>query len=232
MQARRFLNNFFSCHSKIDILRTVINSEEPQSGRQIASKAGLSPRSCQLSLDELVRLNALNRREAGKAYYYTVNLDNQIVTNLIIPIIQQEERLTGQVVDELRSRLSWSSNSSHGVYFLESWPRSWGAKGKGTLLLSVIKDAKSSKKLEKQLKELRTYLLQNFGLPMEYKFLSREEFAELAKKKPGDLSRISYRIRDVAGEQFNELVKREKGSPEHLQRAVDFFPKKSRRRKR
>lgn len=226
MQARRFLNNFFSCHSKIDILRTIIQSDEPQSGRQIASAAGLSPRSCQLSLDHLVKLKALNRRESGKAYYYTVNLDNQIITDLIIPIIQQEERLTDKVVEQIRKKLAKSINGSLGVYYLESWPRAWGSKGKGALLLNVVSNGKKPTETEKVLKELRSFLLETFGLPSEYKVLSREEFAKIAKSSPSDLFKISSSARDIFGENFQELISKERGGPDHLKRAVDFFGKK------
>jgi hypothetical protein len=226
MQAKRFLNNFFSCHSKIDILRTIIRSNEPQSGRQIAAIAGLSPRSCQLSLDHLVKLKALNRRESGKAYYYSVNLDNQIVTDLIIPIIQQEERLTTKVVEQIRKRFGKSLNGSLGFYYLESWPRAWGSKGKGALLLNVVSNGKKHTELEKTLKELRNYLLDNFGLPAEYKVISREDFARIAKSNPREINEIGNRVRDISGESFRELVDKERGGPDHLKRAVDFFAKK------
>jgi len=226
MQARRFLNNFFSCHSKIDILRTIIQSDEPQSGRQIAAAAGLSPRSCQLSLDHLVKLKALNRRESGKAYYYSVNLDNQIITDLIIPIIQQEERLTDKVIEQIRKRLTKSVNGSLGIYYLESWPRAWGSKGKGAMLLNVVSNGKKSPGLDKVFKETRNYLLETYGLPTEYKVVSREEFAKIAKGSHSDLLEISNRARDIAGESFRELISKERGGPDHLKRAVDFFGNK------
>ena len=223
MQARRFLNNFFSCHSKIDILRTIIRSEEPQSGRQIAATAGLSPRSCQISLDHLVKLNVLNRRESGKAYYYSVNLENQIVTDLIIPIIQQEERLTGEVIEKVRAKLSARSNGALGVYYLESWPNSWVGKGNGALLLYVSSEGKKSPDAEKKLKEVRSYLLESYGLPADYKIVSRDEFSDMVRKNPAGLLEISERARDVVGESFRELIARERGGPEHFSRAVDFF---------
>jgi len=229
MHAKRFLNNFFSCHSKIDILRTVIQSDEPQSGRQIAATAGLSPRSCQLSLDHLVELKVLNRRESGKAYYYSVNLENQIVTDLIVPIIQQEERLTDMVVDEIRNRLSQRANGMLGVYYLESWPRSWADKSQGALLLFISSGSKRvSSRFENKINELRGFLLDTFGLPSEYKVVSREEFKELARNKPSDLNLISRHARSVSGASFRELVTKEKGSPNHISRAVDFFGAKQR----
>lgn len=229
MQARRFLNNFFSCHSKIDILRTVINSDEPQSGRQIAAKAGLSPRSCQLSLDELVRLNALNRREAGKAYYYTANVENLIVTDLVIPIIQQEERLTVQVVDDLRSYFKKNQDGFLGIYYLESWPRSWGGKGLGAILFTVMREGKKAASMEKKLKELCELMLQYFGIPADFKIFSQEEFKKLVLEKAADVSIISYRLKDVIGERFEDLLRKERGNREYLRRAVDFFPKRGRR---
>jgi hypothetical protein len=231
MHARRFLNNFFSCHSKIDILRTIISAEEPQSGRQIAAQAGLSPRSCQLSLDELVRLNALIRREAGKAYYYTVNLDNQIVTDLIIPIIQQEERLTGYVVDLIRSRLNKFKGEMVGIYYLESWPRAWKGKGNGAMLLTIAHDAKKNAALEKTLNELKNELITTFGLPVDHVTITRDQFSEIVKNKPSELNIISGRLQDLVGDVFHDLVRKEKGYPEHLARALDFFPRRGRRRR-
>ncbi|MCG8460403.1 MAG: hypothetical protein MI919_29325, partial [Holophagales bacterium] len=150
---RRLLNNFFSCHSKIDILRTIITSEKPQSGRQIATHAGLSPRSCQLSLDELVRLNALRRNSAGKAYYYHVNLENQIVTDLIIPIIQQEERLTQVVVEDLRNKFAKTRSGIRGLYFLERWPEEWGGKEESVRLMAVLKNGASPTNLKLKLEQ-------------------------------------------------------------------------------
>jgi predicted transcriptional regulator len=225
--SRRFLNNFFSCHSKIDILRTIINSDEPQSGRQIAARAGLSPRSCQLSLDELVKLNALNRTASGKAYFYTVNLENQIITDLIIPIIQQEERLTQGVVESLRVHFGKKVNGVRGIYFLESWPRNWGGKGDSARLLAVSDDGRVRSKLKEKLESALEMMLSTFGMPADYLIMTSKEFAGKVLEKPDTLEMIQQRLKDVSGLPFAELVEAEKGGPEHLEKAVNFFPRRS-----
>lgn len=223
---RRFLNNFFSCHSKIDILRTIIQSDKPQSGRQIAAKAGLSPRSCQLSLDELVKLKALERTASGKAYYYSVNLDNQIVTDLIIPIVQQEERLTNSVVDSLRSKFGRKSKKGiRGVYFLETWPRTWGGKGDSARLMAVLSNNSAPAELEKNLSETVEMMLRTYGMPANYVILSSEDFSDLVHGKPRELEILQKRLQNVSGDNFDVLVQEEKGHPEHIEKAVDFFPK-------
>lgn len=229
MNARRFLNNFFSCHSKIDILRTIINSDEPQSGRQIASKAGLSPRSCQLSLDELVKLNVLERKPSGKAYLYSVNIGNQIVTDLLIPIIQQEDRLTRNVVQALRSYSPNGKKSIRGVYFLESWPKGWGRKGDGALLMAVLDNKVTPDGLEKKLQESCQFTLEQYGMPSDYVILGAEQFSNLVLKKPNDLARIESRAQTINGAQFSELLREEKGHAQHLKVAVDFFPKRAKK---
>lgn len=225
---RRFLNNYFSCHSKIDILRTVINSEQPLSGRQIAARAGLSPRSCQLSLDELVKLNALSRAASGKAYYYTLNVENQIVTDLIIPIIQQEERLTDAVVDTLRDKFGRPKKAVKGIYYLETWPKKWGGKGDSARLLAVLSDGQRPAELERSMEQSCDLLLKVFGLPAGWMMLSREDFSELVQQRPADLEKIGQRLRDVSGEQFRELLRKEKGTPAHLRKTVNFFPTRKR----
>lgn len=229
MNARRFLNNFFSCHSKIDILRTIINSEEPQSGRQIASRAGLSPRSCQLSLDELVKLNVLDRKASGKAYYYSVNIDNQIVTDLLIPIIQQEERLTRNVVKALRFFSPNGKKSIKGIYFLESWPKGWGRKGYGALLMAVLGNNTVPSGLEKKLQDSCKYTLDKYGMPSDYIILNAEQFSNLVLKKQKDLARIEDRAQTISGIQISDLLREERGHAQHLKMAVDFFPKKGKK---
>lgn len=225
---RRFLNNFFSCHSKIDILRTIIHSEDPQSGRQIAARAGLSPRSCQLSLDELVKLNALNRTASGKAYYYSVNLKNQIVTDLIIPIVQQEEVLVNSVVESLRAILPKGKKDFKGVYFLESWPRKWGNRNDSSKLMAILKDKEVPKGLKEGLQEACDHLIEVFGMPSTWVIKTGPEFTSMVLDSPEELEEVEMRLRNVVGEDFWELVRTEKGYPEHLKKAINFFPKKRR----
>lgn len=225
---RRFLNNYFSCHSKIDILRTVIGSEQPLSGRQIAARAGLSPRSCQLSLDELVKLNALTRTASGKAYYYALNIENQIVTDLIVPIIQQEERLTDNVVDTLREQFGKPKKAVKGIYYLETWPKKWGGKGDSARLLAVLSDGQRPAELEHNLAQSCELLLKAFGLPTGWMTMSREDFSDLVQQRPAELDKIGQRLRDVTGEQFHDLIRKEKGAPAHLRKSVNFFPNRKR----
>lgn len=226
---RRLLNNFFSCHSKIDILRTIITSEKPQSGRQIATQAGLSPRSCQLSLDDLVRLNALKRDSAGKAYYYYVNLDNQIVTDLIIPIIQQEERLTQTVIQDLREQFGKSRIGMRGLYFLERWPEEWGNKEESVCLMAVLKNGASPEGLGRRLDQACEQLLLNYGLPAGSTILQVDEVKKLINSKPEQLETITQRLHNITGQDFHELVHEEKNRPEHLRKSTDFFPSPKRR---
>lgn len=226
---RRLLNNYFSCHSKIDILRTIISSEKPQSGRQIATQAGLSPRSCQLSLDDLVRLNALRRDSAGKAYYYYVNLDNQIVTDLIIPIIHQEERLTQTVIEDLRSQFGKSRVGMRGLYFLEQWPEEWGGREESVRLVAVLKNGASPAGLERRLDQACEQMLRSYGLPAGFTILQSNEVKTLVNNQPEQLETIAHRLRNVTGQAFHELVHEVKKRPEHQRGSVDFFPAPKRR---
>ncbi|RJO67350.1 MAG: hypothetical protein C4523_09905 [Myxococcales bacterium] len=90
MKQSRILNYLLGTTSKVEILRVLFESDDAMTGRRIAATAGISPRSCQLSLDSLVKNKALFRKAVGRAYSYTLNREHKVVWELLRPIFEQE----------------------------------------------------------------------------------------------------------------------------------------------
>lgn len=104
MVQSRMLNFLLGCTSKVEILRVLFESDDAMTGRRIASLAGISPRSCQLSLDSLVKNRAIFRKAVGRAYSYTLNREHKMVWDQLRLIFEHERNLNkeaAQVVVKL-----------------------------------------------------------------------------------------------------------------------------------
>jgi len=101
MNESKMLNYILGTTSKVEILRVLFESDDAMTGRRIASTADISPRSCQLSLDSLVKNKILFRKAIGRAYSYTLNRDHKMSWDLLRPIFDQEREIhkaAGQII--------------------------------------------------------------------------------------------------------------------------------------
>ena len=97
MQESKILNYLAGTISKVEILRVLFENDDAMTGRRIALIGGLSPRSCQLSLDNLVKNKVLFRKAIGRAYAYTINREHMVASDLLLPIFEQEKQLHKEV---------------------------------------------------------------------------------------------------------------------------------------
>lgn len=103
MNQSKMLNYLLGTTSKVEILRVLFESDDAMTGRRIAATAGISPRSCQLSLDSLVKNKALFRKAIGRAYSYTLNREHKMIWDLLAPVFEQERSIhkkAGQLISK------------------------------------------------------------------------------------------------------------------------------------
>lgn len=104
MSQSKMLNYLLGTTSKVEILRVLYESDDAMTGRRIAAMAGISPRSCQLSLDSLVGNKALFRKAVGRAYSYTLNRNHKMIWDLLFPVFKAEQTIhkdAGQKITRL-----------------------------------------------------------------------------------------------------------------------------------
>lgn len=93
MPQTKMLNYLMGTTSKVEIMRVLFESDDAMTGRRISNLAGISPRSCQLSLDNLVKNKALYRKAIGRAYAYTVNREHKMIWDLLRPVFEAEREI-------------------------------------------------------------------------------------------------------------------------------------------
>lgn len=87
---RRPLDGVFAAPSHLALLRTLAESAQGASGRELARLAGLSH---QASINALVRLQAMGlvrRVGRGRTYLYTLNTEHVLFTRLLRPLLEGE----------------------------------------------------------------------------------------------------------------------------------------------
>jgi len=70
-------------------------------GRQIARALGLSPKPLNRTLADLTAEGLLIQRNVGSAYLFRANLDNPLVSDILVPLFQKERNLLRDALDEV-----------------------------------------------------------------------------------------------------------------------------------
>lgn len=72
------------------------------SGREIARRVDLDPKTCHVILRDLLAHGILDRRKVGAAYLYTLREEHVLITRVLRPAFEVEETLLADYAKELR----------------------------------------------------------------------------------------------------------------------------------
>jgi len=96
-----------------DVLVVLAGSTLPQSGRELARRAGRSNTGVQHVLDRLVEHGLVNRAEAGRIFLYTLNRNH-----LLAPAVEQMAGARAELVQRIRDEVgSWWLPPVHASLF-------------------------------------------------------------------------------------------------------------------
>ena len=102
------LEHLFPAPGQISVLRALWKAPAPVTGRQVQQLAGVHNLTATRCLEDLERLGLLQRRAAGRAYFYSLKRSNRLVRHLVDPIFKAEEtaptRFAGELARALRSQ--------------------------------------------------------------------------------------------------------------------------------
>lgn len=106
MQFHRALNEVFRSWTHVAVLRALQDTTVGFSGNQVARQAGMHPRSAFKALGTLELLGLIHRRRGGRDHLFTLNRDHVLVTKGVLPVLEVEGRLLGDLEAVLRKLLS------------------------------------------------------------------------------------------------------------------------------
>lgn len=202
MKIHKVLESIFGSPAKVRILRTLFNSPQPLSGRQVGELSGLTHKGAIQALKSLVELGAVRQRRVGKAYQYSFSKGNIFVEKIINPCIKAEAGLLDDLKREIAAHFGKDAIS---VILYGSLARGEEKKGSDIDVIAVVKDEKKKAGIEGKAESAVPYFNERFNGLLSLHCFTLDEF-----RARRNLSMIKSVIREgivLSGKASGELLK-------------------------
>lgn len=153
MKIRKAIESIFGSPAKVRILRSLLNSPQPLSGRQLGELSGLTHKGAIHAIQSLVDMGAVKQRRVGKAYQYSLSKGNIFVEKIITPCIRAESGLFDSLKKDIAAHFGTDAIS---LVLYGSIVRGEEKKGSDIDLLVVARDEREKKAVEEKA-ELRAH---------------------------------------------------------------------------
>lgn len=201
MTQSKMLNYLTGTTSKVEILRTLFENGIPMTGRRIASTAGISPRSCQLSLDALVKVNALHRKAMGRAFTYSLNADHRAINDLLRPLFLAEAQVARDAAQAILKHVRSISQEIAAIF----WRIERVKKSETLHYVVVVKNRKNVLGSDIVAKVEQAVVAQ-WGFPVKAEAVTTTEFAGSYLPTEDARKRFAAGFAKLKGASFEELV--------------------------
>ncbi|MBA4370974.1 MAG: hypothetical protein C0418_05275 [Coriobacteriaceae bacterium] len=184
------LEALFGGPARIAILRLLVRSAVPLTGRQVAELGGLSQPGASRALEHLAELGVVHRRRVGRATLHELERENVLVETMVLPVIEAESSLG----DALRADLAEAlSGAAVAVVLFGSVARGEAGPGSDIDVLAVVEDDSAAAAAGVAADEAGPRLFRRWGMPLSVVVTTRRS---LAQESPAFLERV--RVEGVA----------------------------------
>ncbi|MBI5209896.1 MAG: nucleotidyltransferase domain-containing protein [Elusimicrobia bacterium] len=180
MHAERFLDGVLGQRSKVAVLRLL--AREPElTGREIARRAGLSPRAAQQALQSLHASGVLNRKTVGAAFLFSLNAGRYVVRSMLRPLFERERGLMAEMLARLGRALPREGVIS--VVLFGSAARGEGRRGSDVDVMICVKDSMDVDRLAEAVRDRSRAFSGEFGMPVSPYVIRRRDLVSRFDKK-------------------------------------------------
>ncbi len=190
---------------KLRLMRYLHAHDGSFTGRELARAVGSDPKNVLLALKELVEAGLVHRRRAGKAYLYSLNRVNFLVSDVLIPALQHEQGWFQALGAEVAAAVGPVAES---VILYGSWARGRAGPSSDIDLLLVISPKARKDDVEEKLAGLRTHLADRFGHPLSFLIMTRTGFRSRLRRGDSLVDEIVEQGRVLTGRPVAELIGR------------------------
>jgi len=160
MRLINVLDDVLGRKGKVKVLRALILSSGGLTARGIARKVGLTHWACIKNLRELELLGLVRSEKAGKSNLYTLNHDNLVNKEMLLPLFKKEKEL-------LKTALNWIIKQIEkkpvSVILFGSVARRKEDIDSDIDLCFLVENRTEAKKLERDLMNINPNFYQHFG---------------------------------------------------------------------
>jgi predicted nucleotidyltransferase len=200
MIINNILNYIFTNSGNLAVLRVLNERVVGISGRETARLAGVSLRSAQLSLDNLVNLKIVKRQVGGREHLFTLNRESFISEEIITKLFSAEQKFKNSIYKEITKNLNPLAES---IILFGSVARKEESLQSDLDLCIVY--LKNKNKIEKIVSSLRDELYDKFGVTLAPFYITRSEFKIRAKKNISPVNEIIKEGIVISGLSLNIL---------------------------
>lgn len=173
----RPLDACLSSQSKVRLLRALLPLEDAVSAREAARLARIALAPALRALADLVALAVLRRTELARQHLYTVNHQNPLVREGLIPLFEAERARVRAIFDSLREALEAevARGTVRTLAVYGSAARGEDGPGSDLDLLVVTDEEDEVPQVHSTLARMAQVLESNFGLDLSPMVVSQEQ---------------------------------------------------------
>ena len=199
----RALDDILGSHSKISVLR-VLFSQNDLSGREIARRAGLSPRAASLALAQLVKAGILNRHSVGNTHQFAINRQRHLVSSALGGLFQEEKLLAVTMGRHIMRAIG--QNRCVSVAIFGSCARGEANPQSDLDVLVLLNDSYRAPKVKEALQAGAAKFYDLFGLHLAPYVIGAAEFSDRLKKGDKLMKAMIREARVVSGKPLSEVL--------------------------
>ncbi|HCG76840.1 MAG: hypothetical protein COZ37_01555 [bacterium (Candidatus Ratteibacteria) CG_4_10_14_3_um_filter_41_18] len=199
----KILNN----EVKVKILRFFCKTAVEWSGRQIAKEIGINPVTCHKALRELNNEGVLLLRSVGKSYLYRLNEENFIVSDLLKPLYERENKILKEIYKTIVENInSLVINNIVSIALFGSVQKRKERPGSDIDILVLVGKEKDKIKTEKNFEKVNGNIVRKFGNTVSLYIQTAREFKLKYRKDIALIKDILKSYKLVFGRPLEELV--------------------------
>lgn len=200
----RPLDDILGQHSKVRILRFLVNVQTQLNGREIAKNTGLSHVKVHTALKDLTGHGIVNMRSLGNSLVYWLNEDHFLIKEIIRPAFEKEndifEHITKMIVRTIKSARLLS------VILFGSFAKGSASADSDIDMAIVYSSTKNKSLVLQELSEAEKKITALFGNRLAGVLLGIDEFQKKFKKGDHFVKEIVRTGRVIYGKSVAELI--------------------------
>ncbi|MBI2248002.1 MAG: nucleotidyltransferase domain-containing protein, partial [Armatimonadetes bacterium] len=155
------------------------------------------------ALSKLVDMGVLQRRRVGRAYLYSLNETNYLVSDSLLPAFRSEAEWLERLGNEVYAVLERKADA---VILYGSWARRQPTPTSDVDLLVVTRSGQDQDKVERILEQHRGRLAERFGRSVSLLVVGRDELRRRLRRGDRLMREIIREGRALAGKSIAEVI--------------------------
>jgi predicted nucleotidyltransferase len=202
MVFHRVMDSVFATWSHVAALRTLQDSAQGLSGREIARLSGMNHRSCLKALTTLEELGIVIRQRGGRDHLFSLNRDHMLVEQGIAPLLTLERMVIRDFADFLSRQLGKLAES---IILFGSVARKEETPVSDVDICVIVRTRLEKDKAQSIIHDIAGKVQKRYGARISPLLLTLREFSSKARREEPPIREIIKEGVILRGRSIKEL---------------------------